>query len=1080
MPLPASNRKSLFFILRLFLLFLTMDTLGQATVKEQMVSMKTYPFSDPNPLPVMAINNTVSRFYPYNMFDGYTDKGISKEWKVISLENPYITVTVLPEVGGKVMGATEKSTGQEFVYTNHVMKFRAIGIRGPWTSGGIEHNFGLDLGHAPWAAAPVDYEIKENPDGSISCIVGGLDLASRTQWRINIHLPKDKAYFETRALWYNPTPFREAYLSWENAAYKASEDLQFYFPGTHYIGHDGSASSWPIDSEGRNLSLYKENNFGGHKSYHVMGNYQNWFGGYWNDQDFGFGHWAPYADAPGKKIWLWSLARNGAIWEDLLTDDDGQYIEAQSGVKFNQAGERSGFHSPFTQLSLRPYYSETKTDYWFPVKSTKGMVDASPHGTLNVISSGNSLKISISPNTAINDTLKVSINNQIVYTELVRLRPMQLYEENISLAKAPGKNVKVSLGKDKLSYLSDRKENEIDRPVVNTTETQNRSAERFFRLGEDENAMRNYNSALHYYKECVKTEPAHSRALTRLAELSYRKGFYDEGLKYAEQVLQLDTYDAGANFTYGLIQREMGDWIKAEEAFSVAARTMEYRSGAYLQIAAINMQEQDFENAVEYAKRALEYNRYNLSAYNILSTGYRKVHNKAEAQKTATELLEIDPLNHYARFEQYLLEATRENLTSFKSAIKNELPHETYLELAIDYAKQNLYTEAAAVLEQAPSYPVVYYWLAYLLKDRSPDKSGEYLGLALKMSPEFVFPFRPETIPVLSWAQSQQPSWKSLYYLGLINWKRTDIEKAKELFLKCGDAPDYAPFYLTRFILFQNDTGKEALVERDIQTALNLDPKEWRSWHYHSNHHLTKNAFAEELTNARKAYELFADNPVIGMDYAKALLHTQNFQKSINVLHQIQILPQEGAREGQDIFELANLAAALEMMENKKYKKALQYIDASREWPENLGAGKPYDPDTRLQDFMAAICEESLSNDAKARQYYSQIEEFSVDKENWNSTREPLNNYIGFVILNKQKNEAVKELVEDWKSLNDSLTYWNLGAGSSSQEFQWFLAKVNADEQKFSGFEKQMLSKGEVNRFKLFLKANALFEKKIY
>ncbi len=107
-----------------------------------------------------------------------------KEWKVVTLENDYINVTVLPEVGGKVMGAIEKSTGEEFIYLNHVLKFRAIGIRGPWTSGGIEHNFGLDLGHAPWTSSEVDYVLKENPDGSVSCIVGGLDLASRTQWRV--------------------------------------------------------------------------------------------------------------------------------------------------------------------------------------------------------------------------------------------------------------------------------------------------------------------------------------------------------------------------------------------------------------------------------------------------------------------------------------------------------------------------------------------------------------------------------------------------------------------------------------------------------------------------------------------------------------------------------------------------------------------------------------------------------------------------------------------------------------------------------------------------------------------------------
>ena len=239
MQILKRERKTLFFILPVFSLFLVSNSFGQrASVSQENISMKTYPFSDPNPLPSTAISRKVAGFYPYSMFDEYTDKGVNRQWKVVKLENDFITVTVLPEVGGKVMGAIEKSTGKEFVYLNHVMKFRAIGIRGPWTSGGIEHNFGLDLGHAPWAAAPVDYMITNNPDGSVSCVVGGLDLASRSEWRVKINLPKDKAYFETEALWFNPLPLHQAYLSWENAAFKATDDLQFYFPGNYHVGHD--------------------------------------------------------------------------------------------------------------------------------------------------------------------------------------------------------------------------------------------------------------------------------------------------------------------------------------------------------------------------------------------------------------------------------------------------------------------------------------------------------------------------------------------------------------------------------------------------------------------------------------------------------------------------------------------------------------------------------------------------------------------------------------------------------------------------------------------------------------------------
>ena len=473
------------------IIFFSVKAFGQAaSVKENTETIKTYPFSDSNPVPTLAINNTVSRFYPYFMFDGYTRQSEQKDWNVVTLENPYIKVTVLPEVGGKVMGAIEKSTGQEFIYLNHVLKFRAIGIRGPWNSGGIEHNFGLDLGHAPWTAAQVDYVLKEHPDGSVSCIVGGLDLASRSRWSVDIHLPNDKAYFETKSLWYNPTPFYDAYLSWENAAYKATDDLEFYFPGTHHVGHDGSAHSWPVDGEGRNLALYRENNFGGHKSYHVVGNYRNWFGLYWHKSDFGSGHWTPYSDAPGKKIWIWSLARDGAIWENLLTDEDGQYIEAQSGVKFNQAAENSGFNSPFTQLFLRPFYSETKTEYWFPVKETKGMVDATPEGTLNVEVTTDSLKISVSPNMTIIDTLVVSLGNSIVYTEALQLKPMQVFHKIIALPGEKTKGIKVRVGKNKLEYNSDKDEYQVDRPVHCPDCLNDHSAERLFRLADDAYADR--------------------------------------------------------------------------------------------------------------------------------------------------------------------------------------------------------------------------------------------------------------------------------------------------------------------------------------------------------------------------------------------------------------------------------------------------------------------------------------------------------------------------------------------------------------------------------------------------------------
>ena len=163
-----------------------------AIIMEKQVVMPTYPFSDPNP-----VAKPGNLFYPYFRFDGYATQSVKKEWTVIEMENDFIKLSVFPEIGGKIWGATEKSTGREFIYYNHAVKFRNIAMRGPWTSGGIEFNFGI-IGHVPTSSTPVDYLTRTNEDGSVSCFVSSIELITRTTWTVEVNLPKDKAYFTTR------------------------------------------------------------------------------------------------------------------------------------------------------------------------------------------------------------------------------------------------------------------------------------------------------------------------------------------------------------------------------------------------------------------------------------------------------------------------------------------------------------------------------------------------------------------------------------------------------------------------------------------------------------------------------------------------------------------------------------------------------------------------------------------------------------------------------------------------------------------------------------------------------------------
>ena len=210
-----------------------------ATVGTEVIN--TYPYGDPDPVPQFG------KIYPYFRYDGFTKKGEARKWTVVTLENRYVRVKILPEVGGKIWSVVDKKTGGELFYDNDAVKFRDIALRGPWTSGGIEFNFGL-IGHAPTCAAPVDWKVEQKADGSVSCFIGVLDLLTRTRWTVEVNLPKDKGWFTTRTRWHNSTGAWAPYYCWFNTGVTASDDLHLIFPGNYWVGHDGSTGSWPYDS----------------------------------------------------------------------------------------------------------------------------------------------------------------------------------------------------------------------------------------------------------------------------------------------------------------------------------------------------------------------------------------------------------------------------------------------------------------------------------------------------------------------------------------------------------------------------------------------------------------------------------------------------------------------------------------------------------------------------------------------------------------------------------------------------------------------------------------------------------------
>jgi tetratricopeptide (TPR) repeat protein len=950
-----------------------------ASVKEYLQAFPTYGFSDPSPIPL------IGPVYPYFRFDGFTTRPVTHEWKIVELQNDYIRVLIMPEIGGKIWTAIEKSANRPFIYYNHVVKFRDIAMRGPWSSGGLEPNYGI-IGHTPNCATPVDYMTRLNQDGSVSCIIGVLDLLTRTNWSVEINLQKDKAFFTTQSFWYNSTGLEQPYYHWMNTGLKAKGDLEFIYPGTKYIGHAGEYADWPVNKNGKNLSFYEQNNFGGYKSYHVFGKYTDFFGAYWHDDDFGMARYAPHDEKAGKKIWIWGLSQQGMIWEKLLTDNDGQYVEVQSGRLFNQNEEKSTF-TPFKHRSFAPFQSDTWKEYWYPVLRTKGMVAANEYGALNLKPENGWLKIYFSPAQQIGDTLKIVQSGKVLYSRLLTLSPLEPFADSIHVA-GPQENFAVTLGDKKLLYQSDPTVNVLHRPVDPPVDFDWTTAYGLYLQAKEWMDQKMYAKAEDKLNECLQKDHNYFPALVRMSELLYRNLRYPEALAMARRALSIDTEAGDANYFYGLINAAMGNTVDARDGFDIATLSVDYRCAAYTALATIYLKEQDYDRTIRYAEKATDYDRYDIPALCLQAVAYRYQHKDAEARGLYEKIRSADPLNHFIYFEEYLLQPTEERMKAFTSGIRNELPAETYAELAIWYYSLGCTHESETLFSLSPPSAEAACWLAFFHHSK-PDLKGINLNSA--------FFFRAETAVMLQQLPDIQTNWFLKYQLALILIDRNRIEEAGKLLLSCSNDPTFPPFYVVRSgipsspatprsssISAPPDTPAAPGPLADLQRALALDPGEWRYHKLLSEYYIAQEQYEKALAVVEPFYHAHPDQYIMGMLYAKALMLNNRYAAADAVLSALVIIPFEGATSGRELYREAKLTQAISQLQDRHYKKALAFVEMSRQWPDHLGVGKPYDEeiDVRMEDWIDYLIYKQMGAHDRADTALQAILRFSPRVDN--------------------------------------------------------------------------------------------------
>src|ERR1022692_4223896 len=213
-------RSASVFVLSLAMSSLLFAAGAPVKVWEEKVTIPTYLIGPPDPNPQFyfggASQGAQHRIYPYPVYDNLTTERKDKTYKMVYLENEYVKIGILPELGGKVFEAVDKSNGYDFIYHQHVIKPALIGLIGAWMSGGIEWN--IPHHHRASTFLPVQYRVEENADGSKTVWVGELEVRQRMRWAVGYTVRPGKSYLEASLRILNRTPVVNTMLCFANVA----------------------------------------------------------------------------------------------------------------------------------------------------------------------------------------------------------------------------------------------------------------------------------------------------------------------------------------------------------------------------------------------------------------------------------------------------------------------------------------------------------------------------------------------------------------------------------------------------------------------------------------------------------------------------------------------------------------------------------------------------------------------------------------------------------------------------------------------------------------------------------------------
>jgi tetratricopeptide (TPR) repeat protein len=932
--------------------------------------------------------------YPHPVIEKILDEKVDQEWNAVFLENQYLKIMILPELGGRVQMAFDKTKQRHFIYYNQVIKPALVGLTGPWISGGLEFNWPQH--HRPSTYDAVDHCIEENADGSVTVWCSEVERMFRTRGMAGFTLHPDKAYLEIKAKLYNRTNHAQTFLWWANPAVKVNDDYQSVFPpDVNAVFDHGKrdVSEFPIAkgtyykvdySPGTDISRYK--NIPVPTSYMAITSDYDFVGGYENDSKGGLLHVANHHVSPGKKQWTWGHGDFGRAWDRNLTDEDGPYIELMCGVYTDNQPDFSW---------LMPGEEKSFSQYFMPYRDLGMVKNATKEAMVNLeVENG---KVTVKAYTLASypeGRVVLKSGNSILLEEKYDFHPATSYEKVVDVQDIDPKDLEIAILTSGGEILVDWKpESGEQKPIPDAAKAAKlpeeiESNEQLYLTGLH---LEQYRHATYdprpYYEAALVRDPKDSRCNNALGSWYLRRGQFDKAEKYFQNSVDTWTernpnpFDGEALFNLGLVNRYLGNTEKAYKSFYKSVWNAAWMDNGYFQVARIETLNKKWEAALEVIDRSLIRNWHNHKARQLKTSILRHLGKKEQALALIEESLRLDQFNFSLYFERYLQTNEESVLNEMKSLIRRNIHN--YIEFALDYAWAGLYEEAIRFIgigieeQMGDIYPLALYYKAWFesqLGEKTAAK--ETLTNAIKQCPDYCFPNQPETVVVLKWALDINPNdYKALYYLGNFWYAFKNYDEAVACWEKSVIIyPEFPTTHRNLSLAYFNKQNNAEKALKSLEKAFELDKSDARILMELDQLYKRLNYPLEQRLDNLVCFSTLVDQrDDLYLEFATLYNLTGKFKTAYDLIMSRQFHPWEGGEgkvTGQYIFSLTELAK--KAIQDKNFKEAIDLLTKAREYPHNLGEGKLHGAQENELLYILGLAYEGLDETETANAYFNE------------------------------------------------------------------------------------------------------------